>query len=70
MDRQPVQSSNLRSIGYDSGLKILEVEFHTWGIYQYVNVPLEIFTGLINASSKGTFHHRFIKNIFPHRRVA
>jgi hypothetical protein len=28
MERQPVKSSNLRSIGYDAFTKTLEVEFH------------------------------------------
>ena len=69
MKRQTVQSSNLRTVGYDSTSKTLEIEFHEGRIYQYSNVPFEIFTGLMNAPSKGKFHHRCIKYNFLYTRV-
>ena len=43
MKRQQVESSNLSSIGYDSEDQILEVEFKHGGIYQYFEVPENIF---------------------------
>jgi hypothetical protein len=70
MIRQPVQSRNLKSVGYDEKLKILEIEFHEGRIYQYSNVPEDIYSNLMNALSKGTFHHRFIKNNYSYRRIA
>lgn len=70
MNRQHVQSSNLSSVGYDSGSKTLEIEFHGGGIYQYSNVPFEIYNSLLDASSKGKFHHRYIKYNFSYRRVS
>ena len=70
MIRQPVDSSNLRSVGYDEQQKNLEIEFNSGGIYQYSNVPNEIYIGLMNSPSKGTFHHRFIKNNYSYRMVA
>ena len=39
MDRTPVQSSNIRSVGYDPASRTLEVEFHSSGLYQYSSVP-------------------------------
>ena len=39
MNRKPVRSSNISSIGYDSESKTLEIEFHSGGVYQYFNVP-------------------------------
>ena len=38
MIRNDVISSNLKSIGYDSASCILEIEFHSGGIYQYSQV--------------------------------
>lgn len=38
MIRQPVSSSNIRSIGYDSKSNTLEIEFHSGGVYQYFGV--------------------------------
>jgi hypothetical protein len=70
MIRQPVQSSDLRSVGYDDQQKILEIEFNSGGIYQYHNVPVEIHLSLMAASSKGKFCHGYIKNKYSFRRVA
>jgi len=39
MKRQPVESSNLASVGYDAARQILEIEFNHGGIYQYYDVP-------------------------------
>lgn len=38
MDRTPVSSTNLKSVGYDAVNRVLEIEFHDGGIYQYFNV--------------------------------
>jgi hypothetical protein len=53
MRRQNVQSSNISSIGYDTDDRILEVEFHNGGIYQYVSVPSEVHRSFLQASSHG-----------------
>ena len=39
MEREPVVSSNLVSVGYDPASETLEVEFIKTGVYQYLNVP-------------------------------
>ena len=61
MERMPVQSTNIVSVGYNAETLTLEVEFHRSGIYQYFGVPAEIHEGLINAGSKGTFFNQAIK---------
>jgi hypothetical protein len=61
MERIPVQSSNVASIGYDLDSSTLEVEFLKGSIYQYFGVPESIYAGLINAPSKGTYLDQFIK---------
>lgn len=60
MNRILVNSSNIKSIGYDSGS--LEVEFHSGGIYQYRNVPEPIYNAFMRASSKGSFFDQNIKD--------
>lgn len=69
MIREPVNSSNLRSVGYDEEFKILEIEFKQGRIYQYNNVPLTHFMGLMNAASKGRFFAQYIRDRFPTKRV-
>ena len=61
MERTPVQSSNVASVGYDHGSSTLEVEFLNGAMYQYFGVPESIFDGLMNASSKGSFLDQYVK---------
>ncbi len=56
MDRVPVSSSNLASVGYEPETTTLEVEFLNGSIYQHFNVPEYVFEGLINAPSKGSYY--------------
>ena len=64
MERERVQSSNLRSVSYDEAKKNLEIEFHSGIIHQYQNVPSKIHADLMNASSAGIFYTEKIKNRF------
>ena len=61
MDRVRVSSSNLKDVGYDSTQQILEIGFLNGGVYQYFNVPESKYTGLMNASSKGSYFDAHIK---------
>jgi len=69
MKRETVKSSNLRSIGYDMSTQTLEIEFNSGGIYQYSQVPENIYDGLMNAPSHGRYFHHFIRDKYPTRRV-
>lgn len=69
MNRTPVNSSNLASIGYDSQSEILEIEFHSGGVYQYDDVPMDVYTGLMQASSHGKYFHAYVKNVYAYRRM-
>ena len=60
MNRTPVKSSHLRSVGYDENTGILEVEFHDRRIYQYSNVPASVYLGLMSASSHGIYFDRHV----------
>jgi len=62
MDRVPVQSTNLASVGYEPATSTLEVEFVKGSIYQYFGVPSDVHEGLMAAGSKGSFFHHNIKN--------
>jgi len=69
MNRTPISSSNLRSVGYDSATNTLEIEFHSGHVYQYFNVSESIYNGLMNAASHGKYHHRRIKDNYPYERI-
>jgi hypothetical protein len=69
MIRTPVVSSNLASVGYDERARVLEIEFHGSRTYEYLDVPADYYTALLNAGSKGRFVARFIKGRFRYRHV-
>ena len=69
MERIPVSSRAILSIGYDSGSQTLEVEFINGTVYQYYSVPDYTFETFTNAGSKGTFFNDNIKNAYPCSRV-
>lgn len=69
MERQPVSSSNLRSVGYDAATQTLEVEFHGGRIYRYDGVPESVYRGLMAAASHGSYFHANIRNKYPYRRI-
>ena len=61
MNRVPVSSSNLASVGFDAENKILEIEFTNGSIFQYFNVPEKIYSGLLRAASHGRYFDAYIK---------
>ncbi|MDI6046198.1 KTSC domain-containing protein [Flavobacterium yafengii] len=67
MIRQNIYSTNIKSVGYEDGK--LEIEFKTRSIYQYFNVPENVYLGLLNASSKGTFLNTYIKDRYRFRQI-
>ncbi len=61
MNRTPVSSSNLASVGYNSQTATLEIEFLNGSVYQYFNVPESIYSGLMSAASHGSYFAAHIK---------
>lgn len=69
MVRTAVSSSDLQSVGYDPTTSVLEIEFHSGGIYQYMAVPERIYQGLMSAGSHGRYFHIYIKNVYLYQRI-
>lgn len=61
MNREPVESSTVSSIGYDATTAVLEVEFHSGGLYQYSQVPSDVHARLLAAKSIGSYLNTVIK---------
>lgn len=70
MQRHPVESASLASIGYDSTTQALEIEFKRGTVYRYLNVPIAVFEALLSAESKGTFLNTSIKDAYPFMRIS
>jgi hypothetical protein len=69
MIRQPVQSSNLVSVGYDATTYTLEIEFRDGRVYQYFEVPCAMHEQLMAAPSTGEFFQRSIRGAFAYARL-
>jgi hypothetical protein len=65
MERYPVKSSNVESVGYDAEEKVLEIKFCNGGIYQYGGVQPEMYADLLTAESVGRFVSQVVR---PGRR--
>lgn len=70
MQRVPVDSSSIASVGYEPGQRILEVEFKESGeVYQYLDVPEDTYEAFTQAESLGKFLNASIRGVFQYRRV-
>lgn len=69
MNRIPVTSSNVASIGYDSKTQTLEVEFKNGSIYQYFDIPQPVYEQFMSADSIGKYLSAHIKGSYRYARV-
>jgi KTSC domain len=62
MQRVPVESSSIASIGYAPQQRVLELEFRQSSeVYQYFDVPAQEYTAFLAADSKGTYLNQQFK---------
>ena len=69
MTRKSVESSNLRSVGYDEFLLVLEIEFKSGAVYRYYGVPSEVHDELVNAESVGKYFNANVKSKYNFLKV-
>jgi hypothetical protein len=69
MVRHYVVSSSIRSVGFDAGSKVLEIEFCTGGVYQFHGVPDDVYDEFLAAPSIAKYFQHRIKESFDPLRV-
>ena len=74
IQRHPVESTNVASVGYSRRLHALEIEFTRGAIYRFLEVPVEVYRAFLASDSKGHFiaehirrHYRFLRVRAPRR---
>jgi hypothetical protein len=68
LDPVPLNSRDIESVAYFDAEQILVIVFARRGrAYSYSGVPKAVYTGLIRASSPGTYFRRAILNQFPYQ---
>lgn len=69
MIKKAVSSSNIAAIGYDIDTQTLEIEFLNGGVYQYFEVPENLYNDLMSASSHGQYLNQNIKGYYRYSKV-
>lgn len=69
MERIPVTSSSIATVGYDEDSATLEIEFEGGAVYQYFDVPSAVHAELVGAGSVGAYHAQQIKGAYRYARV-
>ena len=65
MNVTSVESTTLKSVGYDETRGLLRLEFRSLAVYEYFGVPVEIHGVLLRASSVGTCFNERVRGRFP-----
>lgn len=68
MERLHVDSSMARTVGYDPVHSILEIEFKTGEVWQYHEVPENVYLEMISGSI-GRYFQAYIKGQYPESRI-
>lgn len=69
IERQPVVSSDIASIGYDESSQTLEIEFKATGLYRYFSVPKDLYDGLARTPSPGKYFLQHIKGKYAWEKL-
>ena len=69
MERKKVNSSSIRTVGYDERGRVLEVEFNDGRINQYSGVSPEVHRRLISAPSIVSYFRDNVEESFPAKRL-
>jgi len=60
MKRNPIKSRTLASVGYENGM--LDIEFDSGRVWRYYDVPVALYTGLLQADSASMYFRSYINS--------
>lgn len=69
MERKRVNSSKIRSVGYDERARLLEVELNDGSVFQYSGVSPEVHRRMMSAPSMVSFYQDKIEEDFSRKRL-
>ncbi len=64
-----ISSSNIIGATYDTDSKKLEIRFVSGGIYEYEDVPWELFTKFRLSESQGKFFNTNISKSYKYKKI-
>jgi hypothetical protein len=69
MDRVSIASSNIKEAGFDAATNTLEVAFTDGRLYQYFDVPENVYLELRSSPSAGQYFHQNIRGVYRFARI-
>jgi hypothetical protein len=66
MQRTPVSSQAITSVGYDAATLELEIEFRGGRVYRYRGVPSDVHQFLLRTPEKGSYVNRVVAKAFAY----
>ena len=64
------ESSTPATIAYDGTRELLQLEFNSRALYQYLDVPATVHEALLRAPSKGSYSNQVIRGKIPYSRIS
>lgn len=64
-----VNSSTISEIGYDAASQVMTVKFKNGGVYEYLEVPKEIYDFVASAESVGKALNAEVKGVYEYRSL-
>jgi len=61
------QSDDPGSLSYDEGSRRLVITFRSGVVYEYTDVPREVYLGISAAPAKGVYFSTYVKDRYPFR---
>ena len=69
MERTKVESNIFLSIGYEPDSELLELEFLSGAIYDYLNVQPYAYLALMESNSKDIYYEKFIHDKYDVEKI-
>jgi len=69
MERKKVNSSNIRTVGYEASSQTLEVELSDGTIWEYSRAPSEVYRRLMAAPTMISYYRDNIEEDYSRRRL-
>jgi hypothetical protein len=66
MDKQRTESSVIGAVGHS---RVLEVQFESGRVYQYFDVPEDVYNEMLNAESKGRYFNSHIRGRYNYQEI-
>jgi len=64
-----INSSNLKHASYDTSTRVLTTTFNNESIYEYYEVPWEVFTKFRMTESQGKFFNVNISKNYKYKKI-